>query len=93
MAQCPIFSHMASERDLQVDKIIFDAKVEKDPMADSGLPAQAKPMPSRGRALAFADCDVPSVISLKMASFVTPEGERVEERAVRVVTTPQTSTG
>ena len=92
LAQCSVFSHMASARDAQVDSLIFAAKVDKDPMGDGTSLAQAQqmaPMPSRGRAMAFAEADIPDTISVKMASFVTPDGQRVEEHTLRVVTTPK----
>ena len=76
-------------RDTMVDSIIFNAKIDKDPMADASRPAEAKPMPSRGRASAFTQADVPATILLQMAAFVTPDGERVDGHAVRVVTTPK----
>ncbi len=39
--------------------------------------------------MAFAAASVPDAISLKIAPFVTPDGKRVEEHILRVVTTPK----
>jgi hypothetical protein len=83
-----IFSHMALLRDAKVDEIIFTAQVDKDPMANASSSGSA-PVPSRGRAMAFAAANVPDTISLKIAPFVTPDGQRVEEHILRVVTTPK----
>ena len=90
LANCSVFHNLASARDAQVDAIIYNAKVQNDPMAD-GAPAQsnAQHMPSRGRASGFADANAPATISLKMGSFVTPDGQRVDEHTIRVVTTPK----
>ena len=90
LANCSVFNFLASVRDAKVDELILAAKVENDPMADgSSGTSNAQPMPSRGRAAGFAIAKIPATISLKMASFVTPDGERVDEHTIRVVTTPK----
>ena len=90
LAECTIFSHMAMLRDASVDEIIFNAQVDKDPMANaSSLGSAHAPMLLRGRAMAFAAATVPDTISLKIAPFVTPDGQRVEEHILQVVTTPK----
>jgi hypothetical protein len=90
LCNCSVLNHLARVRDAQVDDVIMNTKMEKDPMADaSSAGSNAQPMPSRGRAAAFAAAEVPASIWLKMASFVTPDGERVGEHTIRVVTTPK----
>ena len=85
-----IFSHMALLRDTKVDEISINTQVDKDPMSNASSSSSAQPpVPSRGRAMAFAEAHVPDTISLKIAAFVTPDGERVEEHILRVVTTPK----
>ena len=86
LSNCSIFSHMAAVRDAEVDAIIFQSKLEKDPMADS---AAAKSLPSRGRAIAFAEAAVPAMISLKIQAFVTHDGQRVDDHTIRIITTPK----
>ena len=39
--------------------------------------------------MAFAEANVPDTISLKISPFVAPDGQRVEEYILRVVTTPK----
>lgn len=90
LSKCAVFSYMAEVRDAKVDEIIFTTKVDKDPMGNASSSGQAPTrMPSRGRALAFENAKVPNTISIKMAAFVTPDGQRVEEHTLRVVTTPK----
>ena len=91
LAKCSIFSYMAEARDAKVDELIFAAKVSKDPMAEASASDQAAAsrMPSRGRAVAFEEAEVPDTISIKMGAVVTPDGQRVEEHTLRVVTTPK----
>ncbi len=90
LARCSLFPHMAAKRDAEVDRLIREAKLQKDPMADEASKEQvAKPMPMKGRASGFADADLPATIILTLAPFVTPEGERVDEHRMRVVTTPK----
>lgn len=90
LAECTIFSHMAMLRDASVDEIIFNTQVDKDPMANARSSGSAQaPMLLRGRAMAFAAAAVPDTISLKIAPFVTPDGQRVEEHILQVVTTPK----
>jgi hypothetical protein len=85
-----IFSHMALLRDAKVDEIIFNAQVDKDPMANAISSSSAQPaVPSKGRTMAFATAQVPDTITLKIAPFVTPEGQRVEEHIFQVVTAPK----
>ena len=91
LAQCSVFSHMAEARDAQVDSLLFAAKKENDPMGDECEPS-GNPMPSRGRALAFQEASLPKTVVLKMASFVTADGQRVEEHSLKVVTTPKRRT-
>ena len=89
LAQCSIFAHMASVRDDHVDTLIHAAKVNNDPMADASASTAMGPMPSRGRALAFVEAGLPNTVALKFPAFVTADGTRVKEIAIRLVTTPK----
>ena len=89
LAKCSFFALLASTRDDAVDTLINSTKVDRDPMADSSSAAQASPVPSKGRSAAFADADIPATVTLHMAAFVTPDGQRVDEHTLRVVTTPK----
>ena len=91
---------MASVRDAHVDALIFAAKIERDPMGDGASSAEAHEagtlpgratasMPSRGRAMAFAMADVPDTVPVKMESFLTADGDRIEEHTIRMATTPK----
>ena len=91
LAKCSIFAHIADIRDAKVDELLFAAKANKDPMADATSSDQAAScrMPSRGRATAFEQAAIPGTIEIKVGGFVTPEGQRVEEHTLHVVTTPK----
>jgi hypothetical protein len=85
-----IFNHIVLLRDAKIDDIIFTAQADTDPMANASSSGSAQPpVPTRGRAMAFAAAHVPDTISLEIAPFVTPDGKRVEEHILRVATTPK----
>ena len=85
---CDIFAHMIKMRDAKVDAIIGANRVADDPMADVSA-SSSVPVLSAGRPQVFATAKVPASIDVSFDAFVTPEGHRIEEHTLKIITTPK----
>jgi len=75
----------ANLRDERVDQWINDARNADDPMADV---QQEGKLHGNARVQQFNKSLVPPLVTIVVDAFVTPEGERVPQHSVELVTTP-----
>ena len=82
-----LFGYIEQQRDDAVDALIHEYVRQNDPMADS---SQAPVGPVfKQRPSLFQAAAVPETLILDLPHFVTPDGERVPESKMKVITTPK----
>ena len=88
LKECDVFAFLAFRRDDIVDKLIKSKRSAADPMADDVPDDERRNLHSRGRANQFAEAGVDAVVEVTLEAFVTPDGERIPEHSMKMITTP-----
>jgi hypothetical protein len=82
-----LFKYMTDLRNVVVDEIIKSTMDATDPMADaeqSGVDLQQ----ANKRAKLFHDAKVPTIITINLESFTTPDGRPIPAKSCKVMSTP-----
>ncbi len=86
-SNCDVFQHMQTMRNDVVDQHIKTNKISSDPFAECD--ASAVTITQENRARLFAETHVPQLVSVTFPSFTTPEGKRVDETTIKMLSSPK----
>jgi hypothetical protein len=84
---CDIFWHMQKLRNDAVDRFIREKMHSADPMADEAM--SSADISSTNRGHLFHEHSVPQILGVTFPAFTTPEGKRLDETTIKMLTTPK----
>ena len=80
-------TYLADLRDQQVDKLIHQARIADDPLADRNGDDMADDAIKRGRMKLIADYNIPAIIEVVCPSFLCEDGTRVPDTVLKAIST------